>query len=110
MHAGKGISEDAIPRMPAHHRTIGPDDEGIPTVGTLRWSPCQPQVTAHGLAVPVQERVLVINGSDHIYRAGLGRNHEAVAIFQLYVGQGVDSRCGLGNIEDHATSSANGAE
>ena len=77
--------------MAADDRAIGLDNEGISTIRTLRRPSGQPQVTAHLLTIPEQEGILVVYGAYHIHRAGLGGNHEAITIFQLYVGQAVDS-------------------
>ena len=72
--------------------------------------PGQPQVTSHRLSIPEQERILVVYGAYHIHRAGLGRNHEAIAVLQWHIRQTVDSRRILRNIQHHAAGGAYGAE
>src|SRR6202789_1864727 len=109
-HACEAVAENAILRLPAHHRAVGPDDERISAIGALCRSPGQPQVTSHGLRPPEEERVLVVHGSHHVYRTGLGRNYEAIAVLQLYVRQAGNSCCVLRDIQYHAAGGAYGAE
>ena len=77
--------------MPAHHRAIGPNDEGVFAIGTLRRPAGQPQVTSHLLRVAEQEGILIVDSAHNIHRAGPGGNYEAIAVFQLHIGQAIDS-------------------
>src|ERR1700678_1868974 len=54
------------------------------------------------LALIEEKGVLIVDGADYIHRAWLGRNREAITVFERQVGQPVDPGCIRGQREHNS--------